>query len=160
VTVLRIAMFYGPDQPDLDKLVPHVYTALARGVAPSVGSGTRGVDWVYVEDVAEALVLAAVGPDAPGRVLDVGSGRAVTIAEVVAELADLAGHHDPPGLGDRADRREEHVHLADPRAGRRGAGLARAHPAARRARTHAGLVPRPHRGRGGGVMVVAGRGAH
>ncbi|WP_433782026.1 NAD-dependent epimerase/dehydratase family protein [Actinomycetospora sp. CA-101289] len=114
VTVLRIAMVYGPDQPDARKLVPHVCTALARGVAPSIGSGTRGVDWVYVEDVAEALVLAAVQPDAPGRVLDVGSGRAVTIAEVVAELADLAGHHGPLGLGAHADRPDEHVHLADP----------------------------------------------
>jgi UDP-glucose 4-epimerase len=114
VTVLRIAMVYGPDQPDVRKLVPHVCTALARGHAPSVGSGTRGVDWVYVEDVAEALVLAAVRPDAPGQVLDVGSGRAVTIAEVVAELADLAGHRGALGLGARGDRRDEHVHLADP----------------------------------------------
>jgi UDP-glucose 4-epimerase len=114
VTVLRIAMVYGPDQPDVGKLVPHVCTALARGIAPSVGSGTRGVDWVYVEDVVEALVLAAVRPEAPGHVLDVGSGRAVTIAEVVAELADLAGHRGPLGLGAREDRRDEHVHLADP----------------------------------------------
>lgn len=97
VTVLRIAMVYGPDQPDVGKLVPHVCTALARGIAPSVGSGTRGVDWVYIEDVVEALVLAAVRPEALGHVLDVGSGRAATIAEVVAELADLAGHaHWPP----------------------------------------------------------------
>ena len=114
VTVLRIAMVYGPDQPDIRKLVPHVCTSLARGAAPAIGSGTRSVDWVYVEDVAEALVLAAVRPDAPGRVLDVGSGHAVTIAEVVDELADLAGHRGPLGLGARADRRDERVHVADP----------------------------------------------
>jgi len=114
VTVLRIAMVYGPDQPDTRKLVPHVCTSLARGAVPALGSGTRGVDWVYVEDVAEALVLAAVRRGAPGRVLDVGSGNEVTIAEVVEELADLAGHRGPLGLGARDDRRDERVHVADP----------------------------------------------
>jgi UDP-glucose 4-epimerase len=114
VTVLRIAMVYGPDQPDRRKLVPHVCEHLVRGTVPRLGSGTREVDWVYVEDVAEALVLAAVAPDAPGRVLDVGSGRGVTIAEVVSELADLAGHRGPIGLGAREDRPDERVHIADP----------------------------------------------
>ncbi|GAA4799762.1 NAD(P)-dependent oxidoreductase [Actinomycetospora chlora] len=114
VTVLRIAMVYGPDQPDTAKLVPHVCRSLVAGAVPTLGSGTRGVDWVHVEDVADALVRAAVAPDAPGQVLDVGSGRVVTIAEVVRELADLAGHHGPLGLGARGDRTGERVQVADP----------------------------------------------
>jgi UDP-glucose 4-epimerase len=114
VTVLRIAMVYGPDQPDTAKLVPHVCRSLVRGRVPALGSGTRGVDWVHVDDVADALVRAAVAPDAPGHVLDVGSGRAVTIADVVRELAGLAGYDGPLGLGAREDRSDERVQVADP----------------------------------------------
>jgi UDP-glucose 4-epimerase len=141
-------MVYGPDQPDTRKLVPYFCTSLARGTAPALGSGTRGVDWVYVEDVAEALLLAAVRPEAAGEVVDVGSGRAVTIAEVVAELADLAGQAGPLGLGARDDRRDERVQVADPEPAARVLGW-RAHPVARRPRPHARLVPRP-RGRRAG----------
>ena len=60
VSVLQIAMVYGPAQPDLTKLVPYVTLAChARGPHRSLSSGTRLVDWVYVDDVVDALVRTA-----------------------------------------------------------------------------------------------------
>lgn len=113
VTVLRIAMVYGPDQPDGRKLVPYVCRCLADGIAPSLGSGSRLVDWVYVADVCDALVRAATRRGASGRVLDVGSGQTATVAQVVDELADLAGYRGSLGFGDVADRRHDIAHVAD-----------------------------------------------
>jgi UDP-glucose 4-epimerase len=114
VTVLRIAMVYGPDQPDARKLVPYVCACLRDGVAPSLSSGVRAVDWVHVDDVVDAFVRAATAPDAPGRVLDIGSGRTATIAEVVTTLADIAGYRGPLGFGEVSDRRHDVAHVADP----------------------------------------------
>ena len=107
VTVLRIAMVYGPDQPDDRKLVPYVCSCLLDGSTPSLSSGTRPVDWVYVDDVGDAFVRAATRPDAVGRILDIGSGHTSTIADLVRTLADLAGYRGPLGFGEAGDRRHD-----------------------------------------------------
>ena len=113
VTVLRIAMVYGPDQPDTAKLVPYCIESFLRGGLPAVGSGTRPVDWVYVDDVVEAFLRAALSPDAPGLVADIGTGRTHTIAEVVTTIATLTGHDGPVPLGRRDDRTNDVIHVAD-----------------------------------------------
>ena len=114
VTVLRIAMVYGPDQPDTTKLVPYVIDCFLRGRQPQLGSGTRLVDWVYIDDVIDAFVQAAREPQAPGVVADIGTGEGHTIAEVVRTLARLTGHDRPVHFGERDDRRHDVAHLADP----------------------------------------------
>lgn len=113
VTVLRIARVYGPDQPDTTRLVPYCIESFLDGDVPSVGSGTRLIDWVYVDDVVEAFVRAATSPGAPGLVADIGAGRARTIEEVVTTIAELTGHIGPVPLGRWADRTDDVVHVAD-----------------------------------------------
>jgi UDP-glucose 4-epimerase len=113
VTVLRLAMVYGPDQPDTRKLVPHVIAHLLSGERPALSSGTRIIDWTYIDDVCEAFLRAATHPDAPGLVADIGSGCGTTIADTVAELADLVGSQVALGFGDVADRHNDTARIAD-----------------------------------------------
>ena len=54
-------------QPDLTKLVPYATLAFMRGDAPQLSSGTRLVDWVYVDDVVDALVRTAETDTTIGR---------------------------------------------------------------------------------------------
>lgn len=115
VTVLRIAMVYGPGQEDLSKLVPYVATELLRGRSPQVGSGTRLVDWVFVDDVVDALVAAALSDAADGRALDVGSGSGTSIRATVDLLHRLAGTAVAPIYGAIADRARDRAHIADVR---------------------------------------------
>ncbi len=49
--------------------------------------GQQRRDFVHVEDVADAFVLALEAPEAAGRALNIGSGRDVTVNEVAATLA-------------------------------------------------------------------------
>jgi Nucleoside-diphosphate-sugar epimerases len=113
VTVLRVAMVYGPDQPDTSKLVPYVTLRLLRGEDPAVSSGTRLVDWVYVDDVVEAFLRAAEVEAAAGRVLDVGGGRQVTVRETVELLARIAGGPGRPRFGAVADRPLDRPQVSD-----------------------------------------------
>lgn len=113
VTVLRLAMVYGPDQPDARKLVPHVITHLLAGQPPPLSSGSRGIDWTYIDDVCDAFVLAAIHPDAPGRVLDIGSGTATTVADTVALLTDLLGQRAVLKFGELPNRRHDTARIAD-----------------------------------------------
>jgi len=83
VVILRVFMVYGPGQGDLQKLVPYVITSLLKGETPRFTSGTREVDWIYVEDVVAAFLEAARAPGVEGATLDVGTGKLVTVRQVV-----------------------------------------------------------------------------
>ncbi|MEV7807018.1 NAD-dependent epimerase/dehydratase family protein [Microbispora sp. NPDC088329] len=104
VTVLRISMVYGPGQPDTTKVVPYVAQCLLRGEEPSLTAGKRRMDWVYVDDVAEALVLAAERENAVGRVFDIGTGDGIAVRDIVTRLYELAGSTATPPFGTRPER--------------------------------------------------------
>ena len=115
VVVPRVFIVYGPGQDDPKKLIPYVVSSLLRGESPKLSSGTRPVDWVYVDDVAEGLIAAALARDVTERV-DLGSGTLVTVREIV-EQARGAGPdivrqaavrrpaRPPDGAGPRGGRR-------------------------------------------------------
>lgn len=111
---LRVFMVYGPGQLDLRKLVPYATVSLLRGRSPKLTSGTRPVDWVYVADVVDAFLRAAVAPGIEGASLEIGSGELVTARALVVRLRDLVGGDVEPSFGAIADRQLERVRVADP----------------------------------------------
>jgi UDP-glucose 4-epimerase len=113
VTVLRIAMVYGPGQPDESKLLPYLITTMLDLRHPSVSSGGRGIDWVHVDDVCRAFLATAMPDAAAGLVADVGSGVATTIADTVEMVAALTGYRGSLGLGAAEDRRGDRARIAD-----------------------------------------------
>jgi len=113
VVNLRVFMVYGPGQPDVKKLVPYVITSLLRGEKPKVGSGTREVDWVFVDDVVEAFVRASFEPGLGGQTIDVGTGQLTTVRRVVELLYELLQPDFAPELGALGDRPLEQIRVAD-----------------------------------------------
>ena len=110
---LRIFMVYGPGQRDTLKLVPYVICSLLRGEAPRLMSGARPVDWIYVDDVARALLAAVSLPGIEGRSFDVGSGELVPVRSVVTRLTGLVDTAAEPQFGAVGDRHNEPVRRAD-----------------------------------------------
>jgi UDP-glucose 4-epimerase len=94
--------------------VPYVTVSLMRGVAPKLTSGARPVDWVYVDDVVDAFLRAAVAPGVEGRSLDIGSGELVSARALALRLRELVGGEAEPAFGAIADRQLERVRAADP----------------------------------------------
>lgn len=113
VVSLRVFMVYGPGQRDTTKLIPYVTTALLRGEQPRLTSGTREIDWVFVDDVVAAFIAAAQAPDAEGKSVDVGSGRLITIRSLVDRLTQLVGAQVEPLFGALDDRPLEIRRVAD-----------------------------------------------
>jgi UDP-glucose 4-epimerase len=113
VTTARPFMVYGPDQPDVSKVVPYSITALLRGEAPTLSSGQRLCDWVYIDDVVDALLVLADAPDVIGRVVDVGTGRLHTVRHVVETISTLVGAGVEPVFGGLPDRPAETEAVAD-----------------------------------------------
>ncbi len=115
VVTLRVFMVYGPGQKDLRKLVPYVILSLLRGDSPSMSSGLRPVDWIYVDDVVAAFVAAAQTKAGGGEVLEVGSGELVTVRELVERLAPLVRADAKLRFDAANDRPLEQVRRADTR---------------------------------------------
>jgi nucleoside-diphosphate-sugar epimerase len=119
VVMARIFMVYGPGQRDLQKLIPFVTTSLLKGEPPKLTSGRRPVDWVFVDDVARDLALAALLPGLEGKSLDIGTGTLTPVAAVAKRLGELMRSTVQPIFGEVADRVAEQVVAADVNARRR-----------------------------------------
>jgi UDP-glucose 4-epimerase len=113
VSVLRVAMVYGPGQPDVSKLVPYVTLSLLRGLEPSLASGSRLVDWVYVDDVVDAFLSAGETAEAAGGVFDIGSGEGTPIRNIVELLGQIIGSSLEPRYGALSDRPLDSARIAD-----------------------------------------------
>lgn len=97
----RIFFVYGPGEPD-GRLIPSVGRALLAGEPVPTTRGDQLRDFMHVQDVADAFV-ALVDSEATGAV-NVASGEAVTVRQVVDTLAELAGRPDLPRPGALPDR--------------------------------------------------------
>lgn len=105
-TALRYANVYGPRQDALGEggVVAVFVDRIRRGQPLDVfGDGEQTRDFVFVADVVRANLLAANGGE--GRVLNVGTGRAISINDLTARFAALAGRplevrHREPRAGD------------------------------------------------------------
>jgi UDP-glucose 4-epimerase len=113
VTIARVCMVYGPDQPDEAKVVPHTITSLLRGDAPPLSSGRRRSDWVYVDDVVDALVCLAQSPNVEGQAVDVGTGVLRSVRDVVETIVTLMEASVRPAWGAVPDRPSEAERAAD-----------------------------------------------
>lgn len=97
---LRYFNVFGPRQdPDspYSAVIPIFITAMLRGRRPVIyGDGRQSRDFVYVENVVEANLLAAHSPAAVGRVLNIGAGRATDLLTLLAALNRLLHLHVEP----------------------------------------------------------------
>jgi UDP-glucose 4-epimerase len=112
IVITRPMMTYGPGQR-AHKLIPYVTCALLRGEAPKLSSGNRGADWVYVDDVMDGMLAAAVRPGIEGCAIDLGSGVLVSIRDLVLQLDEIVGGKVAPQFGALPDRPMEKVRIAN-----------------------------------------------
>jgi UDP-glucose 4-epimerase len=113
VVILRVFMVYGPGQQDVNKLVPYVVLGLLKGEVPKLSSGTREVDWIYVDDVVEGFVAAAAAPGIEGSTLELGTGQSVTVRGVVEELVNIIRPTVSPEFGAVPERPLEQIRVAN-----------------------------------------------
>jgi nucleoside-diphosphate-sugar epimerase len=106
-------MAYGPAQRDLKKLIPYTILSLLQGARPQFTSGTRQVDWVFVDDVVRGMIELSKAEGVEGTAVDLGTGIATAVREVVETIAALMKSGMVPTFGDVPDRQDEQVRVAD-----------------------------------------------
>jgi len=113
VALARLFMVFGPGQQDLRKIVPYVILSLLRDETPKLSSGTRPVDWIYVEDVVNGLLAMGLASGINGKTVDLGSGESTTVRNVVEMLCDIIQAPVGPVFGAIPDRPMEQVRIAN-----------------------------------------------
>ncbi len=87
---LRFFNVYGPRQradSPYAAVIPLFIERLRQGQAPVIyGDGRQTRDFIFVQDVVTALLVAARSKQAPGRVYNVCTGRGVSLLDLLAEL--------------------------------------------------------------------------
>jgi len=97
---LRIFNAYGPGQQlpaSHAPVVPRFLRAALSGASIVVfGDGEQTRDFVYIDDVVNALVSAATAPEVNRRVINVGSGEETSINQLVQAIGKTIGKHLEP----------------------------------------------------------------
>ncbi|GAA1750991.1 SDR family oxidoreductase [Kocuria aegyptia] len=96
--IFRAAHIYGPPQAP----GPTVASMISRGgkPVPVLGPGTQRYAWISREDVAEALVCAALDPATPDGTFELAGPQSLSVDEFVAHVnaADVRIRHLPAGV--------------------------------------------------------------
>jgi len=112
VVVTNCSNNYGPYQFP-EKLIPHmILNALAGRPLPIYGAGDQVRDWLYVEDHARALWLAATRGRI-GETYNIGGHNERTNMEVVRRLCEHLDRTIPERLGGRGSYAELITRVAD-----------------------------------------------
>ncbi len=94
--VLRIFNAYGPRQPLPPSHAPVIPRFLKQvvtgGSVVMFGSGKQTRDFVYVDDVVDALIAASTAERVNRTIINVGSGQEISIAQLVDRMERVAGH--------------------------------------------------------------------
>jgi nucleoside-diphosphate-sugar epimerase len=70
--------------------------ALLDEAAVIYGDGNQSRDFIYVEDVVKANLLAATAANVRGQIMNIGAGRAVRIKALWQAICHLSGRRIAP----------------------------------------------------------------
>jgi len=99
VGLLRLQNVYGPGQSLSNPYtgIVSLFSRMAKAgkVIPLYEDGEIIRDFVFIDDVARAVLAVATQPVASGQAYDIGSGRATSIRELAQLIAGIYGAPEP-----------------------------------------------------------------
>lgn len=116
-TIIRPFNQYGPNQ-HLEKCVPRFITAALTDEPLTIhGDGSAARDWVYVHDTCQALLNALEAPldDILGQVINLGTGRASSVADIASHILKAAErpYDQCTHIPDRPGQVSKHISSTD-----------------------------------------------
>lgn len=97
VVVLRPFNTYGPRQ-SARAIIPTIISQALAGDTLRLGSLHPQRDLTFVRDTAAGMIAAAVAPAAVGQTIQLGTGHAVSVGEIVTLVGELMGKELQPVL--------------------------------------------------------------
>jgi len=102
VVALRYFNVYGPKQnpqSDYAAVIPIFIKKILAGEKPVIyGDGEQSRDFIYIDDIVRANLLAAESIQAPGRILNICSGTEINLLQLVDNLSIIFNRAVQPGF--------------------------------------------------------------
>ena len=109
LVTMRPSIIYGPAQ-DSGFFVPGLIRACLDGREFAMTSGTQACDFVYVDNIVDALFAAATLGNATGEIINVGGGSEITVREIAEMILRLSNSKIDLKLGAIPSRISEASH--------------------------------------------------
>ena len=90
--ILRYFNVYGPRQlkNDYSGVIPIFINQLLRGESPTIfGDGSQVRDFIHVQDIIQANMLAMENENAPGKIFNVATGNSMSVLELLKTLKEI-----------------------------------------------------------------------
>ncbi|MGH2896090.1 MAG: SDR family NAD(P)-dependent oxidoreductase, partial [Solirubrobacteraceae bacterium] len=111
VVILRPFNTYGPRQ-SARAIIPTIISQALAGDTLQLGSLHPRRDLTFVRDTAAGMIAAATAPGAVGQTIQLGTGEAVSVGEIVTLVGELVGKELRPVLDEaRVRPRNSEVEL-------------------------------------------------
>ncbi len=105
VTILRLYQSYGPRQ-DFNRFIPIIIKGCLKNKKIPCSDGNQLRDFVYVDDVVDAIFSSLIKKNAKGQVINIGSGKPKKIKTVIEYIKKTTkGGH--PLFGEIELRKDE-----------------------------------------------------
>jgi UDP-glucose 4-epimerase len=112
ISIVRPFMGYGPSQSK-NKLIPHVILSLLRGEDVPLTSGSWVIDWIYIDDLIDGIISAALTDSQSEKAFDLGSGSLTSVKGIVEKITEILQPAGKPVFGALPDRPMERCRTAN-----------------------------------------------
>jgi|TARA_B100001105_G_C22364580_1_gene432003 nucleoside-diphosphate-sugar epimerase len=92
--IFRPFLVYGPGQSD-DRFIPQIIKGCLSGKSFPVSRGEQLRDFCFIDDFIEAVFLALDNKAAHGEVINIASGKPVSIKNMIEKIVSIVGFGRP-----------------------------------------------------------------
>ena len=94
VSILRLYLAYGPKQ-DENRLVPIVIMSCLKNKTFNCSSGNQIRDFIYIEDVVDAIFKLIKSNKSKGQIFNIGSGKPIKVKNVIEKIKAISKGGSP-----------------------------------------------------------------
>jgi UDP-glucose 4-epimerase len=109
VTIVRLYQVYGPCQ-DLNRFMPVVINSCKNNKDFPCSHGRQYRDFLYIDDLIDAIFLILRNPKATGEIFNVGSGKPLKIRNIIKKILSYY-RSGKPQFGAIKLRKEEQMKI-------------------------------------------------
>lgn len=106
IVVMRPSIIYGPGQGE-EMFVPALISSLLKGIPFKMTKGNQLRDFVYIDDLIDALILCLNIKKIGGQIINIASGVSIKLKQIAWQIAEITNDSGNLFIGELDYRKSE-----------------------------------------------------